>query len=178
MDEGEDEEYSSVRSSSSSSSLYRSFRRPGAGGNLEPTRGSDPVDTPVTSRNALPECSAAFTKVRQNKSWIGKVGNKNVSDGNTPVCISSLVKLSSGSPSSCRYKHSGLLHWRLRRKKLQYLVVPNEALEKVVSQFMCRMSKQETVSAAGAHRSSAPSSRNPSTAMMHCSASSLRANVM
>jgi hypothetical protein len=45
-----------------------------------------------------------------------------------PACISSFVKLSLSPPISCRYRQSGLLQGMLRKKKLQYFVVPNEAL--------------------------------------------------
>jgi hypothetical protein len=44
--------------------------------------------------------------------------------------ISSLVNAFRSSPSSCRYMQSGLVHVRFRRKYEQYLVVPNDALQR------------------------------------------------
>lgn len=79
---------------------------------------------------------------------MGKYRNRGFS---YPRAISSLVKLSRSPPSSCKYMHSGFVQGKLRRKKEQYLVVPNDALRTL------------------------PSTTAPSTAWIAVSASSLRA---
>ena len=45
-----------------------------------------------------------------------------------PMAMSSLVKLSSSSPSSCKYMQSGFEQVMPRRKYVQYFVVPKDAL--------------------------------------------------
>lgn len=52
-----------------------------------------------------------------------------------PRCISSFVKLISGSAFSCKYIHSptGLKHFRLFKNEEQYLVVPSDAFTNLPS---------------------------------------------
>ena len=73
--------------------------------------------------------------------------------GSSPAATSSLVRQSSSSANSCKYKHSGFVHVTPFRNALQYLVVPKHA-------FTCR-----------------PFHVSPSICLMHLSASSGRLNV-
>lgn len=50
-----------------------------------------------------------------------------------PACMSSFVKLISGSAFSCKYMHSGLKHFRLFKKEEQYFVVPSDAFTNLPS---------------------------------------------